>query len=172
MTENTLNTVKYRIRRIAVPILCGILMSGCSEKITPDPHDLTIDYERNSGAGIGIGATYDEWAEVFGDSYIQKVSGEGILTPYTIQEATDKDGNPVDRDGTYMISGFYVDNEPVSVKSMEETYGFSAAEMSDHLTDPAFLEEHTVIFRYISFTITDDIVTEVSGDYLDYNEEL
>ena len=54
---------------------------------------------------------------------------------------------------------------------MSET-GLSAEELNDHLADSEYLADHTVVYRYTMFTIENDIVTDITGDYLDYNQEL
>lgn len=195
------------VRRLAYfPVLLGVtacLLTGCAEEITPDTHTLSVDFENTSGAGIGIGATYDEWALAYGGYHIQEVTDDGLI-PYTPDKpvedreaegesvtdenrtneaGTDENRTVVADDGSadqeyiphtgkYMISAFYIDNEPKSVEELMAETGATADGLSDRLTSPEYLAEHSVMFRYIIFTIEDDIVTDVEGDYLDYNTEL
>ena len=86
--------------------------------------------------------------------------------------ASDSADAAVSHDGTYMISAFYVDDAPVSVETLMSETGLSAEELNDHLADSEYLADHTVVYRYTLFTIENDVVTDVTGDYLDYNQEL
>lgn len=172
MTKNIFSFIYNSKIYILLLLISALGFSGCARISEPDPHDLTVDFEQNSGLGIGPGASYDEWAEAYGDYYVQRVTGEGILTPYAFEEKTDKEGAQVDRDGTYMISAFYIDGSPSGVNEIMSLYEVDAGGVTDLLTDPGFLKDHTVIYRYVTFTITNDIVSQVTGDYLDYNAEL
>ncbi len=71
-----------------------------------------------------------------------------------------------------MVAAFYVDDEPVSTDELCRSEGVEADALADHLASPGYLEDHSVVFRYIIFTITDDTVSDIDFDYLDYNNEL
>ena len=213
---------KKTVRLISLSLILGIstcLFTGCSEEITPDIHTLSVDFEGRSGAGIGVGSTYDEWALAYADYYVQEMTDDG-LGPYYPEvpeekkdartsdesdagdaeatgetsandagevtgensandsgqakgEVTDQENAEEPRhSGKYMISAFYLDDEPVSVEKLMADLDATPEELSDRLSDPTYLAGHDVLYRYVIFTIEDDVVTDVDGDYLDYNVEL
>ena len=150
-------------------------LCGCAETKVPESHDISVDYEGQTGAGISAGSTYAEWITAYDGVLIQQVTDNGLI-PYTpdmeaVKNATE-DAAAVSHDGTYMISAFYVDDVPVSVETLMSETGLSAEELNDHLADSEYLADHTVVYRYTMFTIENDVVTDITGDYLDYNQEL
>ena len=199
------------VRGCTVAALCAYMcfaLCGCSETKVPESHDISVDYEGQTGAGISAGSTYAEWITAYDGVLIQQVTDDGLV-PYTpdmeavknaaaaaesASKTTSKAGNegtsaeaadetagstPADstdasisHDGTYMISAFYVDEVPVSVEKLMTETGLSAEELNDHLADSEYLADHTVVYRYTMFTIENDVVTDITGDYLDYNQEL
>ncbi len=176
------------VRGCTVAALCAYMcfaLCGCSETKVPESHDISVDYEGQTGAGISAGSTYAEWIMAYDGVLIQQVTDDGLV-PYTPDMESVKnaaaetaDSTPADstddaisHDGTYMISAFYVDDVPVSVEKLMSDTGLSAEELNDHLADSEYLADHTVVYRYTMFTIENDIVTDITGDYLDYNQEL
>ncbi len=181
-------------RRFALGAFCAYMcfaLCGCAETKVPESHDISVDHEGQTGAGISTGSTYAEWITAYDGVLIQQVTDDGLI-PYTPDmeavknaEAAAKTaaeaGNDeseagtdatTSHDGTYMISAFYVDDAPVSVETLMSETGLSAEELNDHLADSEYLADHTVVYRYTMFTIENDVVTDITGDYLDYNQEL
>ena len=194
-TYHNTKTIKYPkypssgLRRGCLSVmLCAymcIALCGCAETKVPESHDISVDHEGQTGTGISAGSTYAEWITAYDGVLIQQVTDEGLI-PYTPDmeavknaaaegsgdTASDSTVAAVSHDGTYMISAFYVDNAPVSVETLMSETGLSAEELNDHLADSEYLADHTVMYRYTLFTIENDVVTDVTGDYLDYNQEL
>lgn len=166
---------KKNLIKAASVLTAGMLaltIAGCSETTVPDSHSISIDFEGKTGAGIGKGSTYDEWIAAYTGCSIQK-AGEDGFEPYTAEVPADEESaEAVDHDGIYMISAFYVDDEPVPVSTLVSETGISADELNDHLAGSDYLKDHTVVYRYALFTIENDIVTSIDGDFLDYNKEL
>ena len=164
-----------------------VSLCGCAETRVPESHDISVDHEGQTGAGISTGSSYAEWITAYDGVLIQQVAEDGLI-PYTpdmeaVKNAeaaetstdstpADSTDDPISHDGTYMISAFYVDDAPVSVEKLMSETGLSAEELNDHLADSEYLSDHTVVYRYTMFTIENDIVTDITGDYLDYNQEL
>ncbi len=98
--------------------------------------------------------------------------------PKDIAEAVEADdetvtsGPSAEYDGTYMVSAFYINDEPVSVDKLISSTGVAAEELADHLSSPEYLKDHKVLYRYTVFTITDGLISDIKADYLDYNTEL
>ncbi len=215
-------------RRFALGTFCAYMcfaLCGCAETRVPESHDISVDHEGQTGAGISTGSTYAEWITAYDGVLIQQVTEDGLI-PYTPDmeavknaesaaktaaeagndeseaktgtegdesatdgvsatedspESTEKNADTTasgstdattSHDGTYMISAFYVDDAPVSVETLMSETGLSAEELNDHLADSEYLADHTVVYRYTMFTIENDVVTDITGDYLDYNQEL
>ncbi len=174
---------------IAIALLCG----GCASKIpglegftempaslTPPTHMLALDSEGMTGAGIRVGSSYDEWASSYMEYPVAVLNGD-TYEPYAFDIADPEEGEDSaaagtegdkDHDGTYMISAFYIDDEPTSVKELLNDTGKEPEELSDYLADPEYLSKHTVVYRYMIFTVKDDVISSIDADYLDYNEEL
>ena len=172
-----MKTAKTRITAVILSIMmCMMLCQGCSGSPVPDSHALTVDSSGVTGAGIKTGSTYAEWIEAYGDYAIQIYDGENFV-PYTVEEEKTKGSSEAEvsspgHDGRYMVAAFYVDDEPVSTDELSRSEGVEADALADHLASPEYLENHSVVFRYIIFTITDDAVSDIDFDYLDYNNEL
>lgn len=169
-----MRNAKTRITAVISMIMtCMIMCSGCSGSSVPDSHALTVDSSGVTGAGIKTGSAYTEWIEAYGDYSIQVYDGENFV-PFTI-EKEDTSGDTAsapDHDGRYMVAAFYVDDEPVSTDELCRSENIEADALADYLASPEYLEKHSVVFRYIIFTITDDTVSDIDFDYLDYNNEL
>ncbi|MCR5595715.1 MAG: hypothetical protein K6G12_07700 [Lachnospiraceae bacterium] len=88
------------------------------------------------------------------------------------ETATEGDLTPSPHDGAYFVAAFYVDDEPTSVEELCSSTGKDASELADYLSSNEYLAEHTVIYRYVIFTVENDVITAIKSDYLDYNEEL
>ena len=171
MKTNTLT--KLHTTALAVMMLCLIVCQGCSNKTVPESHALTVDSSGTTGSGIHTGSSYDEWIEAYGSCEIQKYEGEDLV-PYTpvTEQSDDPEAEAPDHDGRYMVSAFYVDEVPTSVDELCRSEGVEAAALADYLASPEYLASHNVVFRYVIFTITDDIVSDIEFEYLDYNNEL
>lgn len=168
-----MKTAKTRITAVILMIMCLMMCQGCSGSSVPDSHALTVDSAGVTGAGIKTGSSYSEWIEAYGDYSIQVYDGENFI-PYTVpeEEASDETAPAPDHDGRYMVAAFYVDDEPVSTDELCRSENIEADALADYLATPEYLEKHSVVFRYIIFTITDDTVSDIDFDYLDYNNEL
>ena len=160
-------------------LVCMMICQGCSGRSVPESHSLTVDSTGVTGAGIKVGSSYTDWIDAYGDYEIQLYDGENFI-PYTPDPVDDKKAadaasdtaTDTDHDGRYMVAAFYVDEEPVSTDELCRTEGIDAAKLADHLASAEYLADHKVLFRYIIFTITDDAVSDIEFDYLDYNSEL
>lgn len=154
-------------------LLCVLMCQGCKGKAVPESHALTVDSSGVTGAGIMVGSSYDEWIAAYSDYEIQLYDGENF-TPFTpvAEDESAEDASPVDHNGRYMVAAFYVDEQPVSTDELCKAENVEADALADYLASPEYLEKHSVVFRYIIFTITDDAVSDIEFDYLDYNNEL
>ncbi len=169
-------------------LACMMICQGCSGRSVPESHALTVDSNGVTGAGIKVGSSYSDWIDAYGDYEIQLYDGEDFVpyTPVKEDDATvagaSEDGGDdsaaadgsaaAGHDGRYMVAAFYVDEEPASTDELCKAEGVKADELADHLASAEYLAEHKVLFRYIIFTITDDTVSDIKFDYLDYNTEL
>lgn len=111
-----------------------------------------------------------------GDAASADTTGDAAAAGETAGDASTSDtasaGTAAGHDGRYMVAAFYVDEEPISTDELCKTEGVEAVKLADHLASAEYLAEHKVLFRYIIFTITDDTVSDIEFDYLDYNTEL
>ena len=162
----------------SVPGLEGFTEMPAS--LTPPTHMLALDSEGMTGAGISVGSSYDEWASSYMEYPVSVLNGD-TYEPYAFDLPDSEEGegsesadtkDAKDHDGTYMISAFYIDDEPTSVKELLSETGKEPEELSDYLADPEYLSKHTVVYRYMIFTVKDDVISSIDADYLDYNEEL
>ena len=173
MKKNTNQLITVILAIIAAMTIC----QGCSSKAVPEPHALAVDSTGVTGAGIHIGSSYTDWIDAYGNYEIQIYDGENLV-PFdpvpeeAIEDQTSDGSSDVSHDGRYMIGAFYVDETPVSTDELCRTEGVEAAKLADHLASAQYLEKHSVIFRYIIFTVTDETVSDMEYDYLDYNSEL
>ncbi len=196
-TQKTANKTIIKIKRQVLITSCllalSLLLGGCGVNIpglegftempaslTPPTHVLALDSEGITGAGISVGSSYDEWANAYMEYPVSVLNGDtyepyAFDLPGTEEEKSSEEADTADKknhDGTYMISAFYIDDEPTSVKDLLNETGKAPEELSDYLADPEYLSKHTVVYRYMVFGIKDDVVDSIDADYLDYNEEL
>lgn len=173
MKKETIKNIKRTISKTAVSVCMAavLLLAGCEEKQAPELSALSIDSSGTTGAGISAGSTYEEFVEAYGAYQIQEVDGSGNFVPFEIEPAK-KDEVHETEDTVLAVSGFFVDEEPVSTEELEEMTGCGIDELAGALSGSEFLSGHSVIYKYVIFTIKDNTVTEISGDYLDYNSEL
>ena len=168
MKRNTFKTVSKILMTCFIMLL---LLTGCEEAVAPELSSLSIDSNQTTGAGIGVGASYDEFVGAYGSFLIQKVADEGNFEPFEIVKP-EKDMPYETEDVVLMVSGFFVDEKPVSTEELKVMLDCEIDEVADKLCDPEFLKEHKVIYKYVIFTIQNNTVTDITGDYLDYNVEL
>lgn len=164
-----------KITAFILALSCAaILMSGCGKmngKAVPELSALSVDSTQTTGAGITVGSTFDEFMSAYGEYQIQKLSEEGEYTAFAAAEP-EKDMPYETADVSLMVSGFYVDEKPTSTEELKEMTGADISELSDALASSDFLKEHKVIFKYVLFTVQNNVITDIAADYLDYNEEL
>ena len=161
----------------ALVALMILLCQGCSSVEIPESHAISVDSEGRTGTGISVGSTYDDLAKAYGAYYVQKINGEEF-EPYTFEASPEAgDGSvsedmSMSHDGEYMVAAFYVDDNPASVEELSFETGIAPKDLADHLASNEYLAGHTVLYRYVIFTVKDNIVTDIRSDYLDYNGEL
>ena len=173
-TNREINTMnKTRLIPSLLIIICLLICQGCSGKTVPESHALTVDSSGTTGLGLHTGSSYDEWIGAYGSYEIQKYEGEDLVPFTPVTDEGDADTSDfADHDGRYMVSAFYIDDIPTSVDELCRSEGVKADALADYLASTEYLERHNVIFRYVIFTITDDVVSDIEFDYLDYNNEL
>lgn len=165
---------KNGIINIILASLLGVMLAltGCEQIEEPELSALSVDSTQTTGTGIGIGASFDDFVKAYGMYHIQRPTAEGSFEAFEIVKP-EKDMPYETEDAVLMVSGFFVDEAPVSTEELKQMTGCeSIEELSETLSSTGFLQEHRVVFKYILFTVNANEITDIAGDYLDYNEEL
>jgi len=156
------NKKNTRVVTVVCALILGLgVLTACGESRVPTEEDLSVDSNGATGLGIQVGSTYSDLVKAYGDFSIQQVSEDGTFTPITLPEP-DEGVELVTEDERLSVSGFFIDDAAVKSEDVPE----------DEIQTNEYLNKHKVIYRYIIFTISDNVVSDIECDYLDYNNEL
>ena len=171
--------MKNIILKLGIPLIfvLSLVLTACGEEWVPSVSDFQVK-DGVASSGITEGSTFSEFAESYRDFPLQiaeiSETDEGtvqVFNPYTLPKE-DEMPEATQLNMTLMTSYFFVDNKPRSTESLMEETGMESLSLIEHLRSDEYLAEHKVVFRYIFFEFENGIVTSVSGDYFDYNNEL
>lgn len=158
--KNTI-LLKKLIASVATITLCIGMLVGCGEVTLPTAEALTVDENGTTSLGIGVGSSYEDFIREYGGMRVQILNDDGSLDPIELPEL--KEGEEVvASDMTLMVAGFFINGESVATEDIAEV----------DLQSKDYLKENNVIYRYITFKIIDNKISEIGGDFLDYNTEL
>lgn len=157
---------------LVIAVCAACVLGGCGNEFVPIEDDFSVN-DKTTSAGISVGATFSEFAEVYSEFPIQRIdnSDGGNWVAYSIPnlKKTPDAGND---DMTLMVSYFFVDGVAVSTKTLLEETGTESENLVEYLSSPEYLNDHSVVFRYMIFDFSAGTITDIRADYLDYNNEL
>lgn len=169
---------KYRLKNgIAIGILAMMVLAACGKNALPSAEALTVSVEGKTGLGIEVGSSFEELAEAYEGFEVESVDADGTWSVYTWPKS-DKNTERTTEDMILAVSCMYVDDAPVSMEQLEENLkseslnDIDISNISKEIITSDYLSDHRVVYRYVFFTINDNKVSGIQGDYLDYNNEV
>lgn len=148
-------------------IFLALFLSGCEKNSSSTPPESLFR--------ISNGETYAGVKSGDGPAAFQKAYGS-----YTIQVGYDEPDSslntmsiheiPYDEDIYTIISGFFIDGKPVAEETICSDNQIEVSGLHDLLSSSDYLRSHEVIYRYLIFTWSDGIITDIDSEELNYNE--
>ncbi len=150
-----------------IAVLSALFLSGCEKKSADFAPESLFEMSGDSTAA-GIMPGDDS------EAFIKAYSG------YTTQVAYLDDGSqyaamPIEKIPygdhiSVLIATLFIDGEPVSEEKLCRDNDWEPDALHSHLSTPAYLRRHEVIYRYLSFTWKDSVITDITSEELNYNE--
>ncbi len=117
--------------------------------------------------GVGVGDDKSAFTKAYGDYVIQVAYNDTDYSNYTVMSMRKI---PFEREISTLITGLFVDGDPVSEEELCEENQIEEEDLADLLISPAYLEAHDVIYRYLRFTWEEGIITDIDSTELNFNE--
>lgn len=154
-------------RLCLIVVLLALLLTGCGkEPKATAPKEL---FQLNNGVtaeGVRTGDGSKAFIDAYRDYTIQ-VAYNDQASSYVVM---DIDKIPYSDNISTMIANFFVDGEPVSEEALCKENKVEPTQLYALLSSPAYLREHSVVYRYLRFTWTDGKISGIQSDELNYNE--
>lgn len=167
----TLSVHKTRIsmtaRLLSVTLISATALTACGKEealLTSQDYEWTQDMEQTS-RGISVGDDQTAFLEAYG-AYEILTSADG--SSYEMLSAQDI---PFDQEIRTILPTFVVDGIPTSLDTICKDNDVAKADVLSLLNSAEYLQQHTVMYYYLTFTWKDGIITEITSKSMNYNEE-
>ena len=143
------------------------LMAGCGKST---PLLTALDYELNpetktTSRGITIGDTSEAFLAAYGEYRFFTSVEEGDY------QVLDAEEIPFDSSITTLLPTFFVDGLPIEPDTFCKENEIAKPELLTYLSAEDYLQSHTVVYYYLVFTWEKGSITDISSEYMDYNED-
>lgn len=144
-----------------------VLLVGCEKNTTQTaPASLFLMDGDSTSAGISIGDNSKAFANAYSDytiqvAYCEQSSNYVIMSMNKI---------PFDEKISTIIANFFVDGKPVSETQLSKDNNVKLSELHSLLSSPEYLQQHDVVYRYLSFRWENGVIVNIVSDELNYNE--
>lgn len=163
---------KIRISKKYINLDCFILLltamlTACSkEQLLLDKADYELNIENNSTSkGIGIGDTAEDFLAVYGEYDVEISINGGDYQSIAAEEI------PFDEPIQIILPTFFIDDIPAAISQICDENEISRIDLLPLLSSDEYLNEHTVSYYYLIFDWHGGAITEISSDYIDFNED-
>ena len=144
-----------------------VLLSGCEKNTARTaPASLFLMDGDSTSAGIRIGDNSKAFANAYRDYTIQVAYSEQASN-YVIMSMNKI---PFDEKISTIIANFFVDGKPVSETQLSKDNNVKLSELHPLLSSPEYLQQHDVVYRYLSFRWENGVIVNIVSDELNYNE--
>lgn len=143
------------------------LFTGCGKStplLSADDYILDSRTDRTS-LGTVPGDTSEAFLETYGTyRFFTSIDGGDyqMLAPEDIS---------FDSSVTTLLPGFFVDGQPIDPDAFCKENEIEKSDLMEYLRSPDYLSEHTVEYRYLTFTWDNSVIADISSAYMNYNED-
>lgn len=158
---------KKIIAILSLSLFLSVLACSCGEE---KPLLSATDFELDAETAQTIrGVKIGDDAEVFLTAYreydiLSSINGSDYQF-LPVEEI------PFDASPTTILPAFFVDGAAVEINSFCEANGIVKEDLLSFLTGEAYLEAHTVLYRYLVFTWENGKITDILSESMDYNRD-
>lgn len=151
----------------AAVVMTFSLLTGCG-KVTPllSAVDYELDLDTNTtNKGVSVGDTPEAFLAAYGEYRIFTSVNGGEYQVFPTEEI------PFGDSLTCLLPTFFIDGLPVDPDAFCEENEIEKSALLAFLTSDDYLQSHTVVYYYLTFTWEDGVISEITSRYMDYNED-
>lgn len=163
--------MKKTIVSLLILCLASYLLCACGEE-TPllTLEDYKLDAENGSTSrGVKIGDDAGTFRAAYQDYMI--FSAVTDTTSETAYQFLAMDEIPFDTVETIILPTFFVDGQPLDMELFCEENEIEQSDLLSFLTDESYLANHKVVYRYLTFTWEEGVITDIRSESMDYNQD-
>ena len=120
---------------------------------------------KTTSRGITIGDTSEAFLAAYGEYRFFTSVEEGDY------QVLDAEEIPFDSSITTLLPTFFVDGLPIEPDTFCKENEIAKPELLTYLSAEDYLQSHTVVYYYLVFTWEKGSITDISSEYMDYNED-
>lgn len=144
-----------------------LLLSGCEKKSALlAPASLFVMDGDAAASGVKIGDGPSEFKAAYKD-YTLQVAWNDIESNFMVMSP---DKIPYEEEISTMIATLFIDGTPTNPDTFCEEQGISSAKIHTLLSSHEFLRSHDVLYRYLVFTWSGGVISDIYSEELNYNE--
>ncbi len=152
----------------AIVMLMMFTVSACGGKETllleADDYELNTQSGKTS-KGIAVGDNSEAFLNAYDGYDIFTVMDDGSFVLLDPKEAF-----PADTSET-ILPTFYIDGSPLTIDQICKQNKIEKSSLIQTISSTDYLSEHTVGYYYLVFDWENGNITDISSEYLDFNED-
>ena len=145
----------------------AITLTACGKEqalLTSQDYDYSEDMDQTS-RGVSVGDDKDAFLAAYGEYEILTSRDSSNYELLSTEEI------PFDEPITTILPTFMIDGMPTTLDTICKENEIAKADVMTLLSSEEYLQQHTVMYYYLTFTWQDGIITKITSQSMNYNED-
>lgn len=152
---------------LAALTVSAITLTACGKEqalLTSQDYDYSEDMDQTS-RGVSVGDDKDAFLAAYGEYEILTSRDSSNYELLSTEEI------PFDEPITTILPTFMIDGMPTTLDTICKENEIAKADVITLLSSEEYLQQHTVMYYYLTFTWQDGIITKITSQSMNYNED-